>query len=211
MSESKKSFALSLVLVLLAAFAPAARAGGGGAQDTAAPAASTPKQVTLTFELQDLPGRDTAGSIWEISYQWRIADQRDFDRWSTNGEDSAKQAGVGILLSKQSFTRRNLSTPDGRRFDITIPVKDELLERLRNAGQKAQVVWLDATVRIHDAKLGADVIKKVHPVWGPRFQREGAYNVRMELTSDGKLRWFTTATPPWAEGQRQGMKKARTP
>lgn len=209
MSESKKFFALSLVLVLLAAFAPAA--GAGGAQDTPAPAVSTPKQMILTFELQDLPGRDTAGSIWEISYQWRIADQRDFDRWSTNGEDSARQADVGILLSKQSFTRRNLSAPDGRRFDIIIPVKDELLEHLRNAGQKAQVVWLDATVRIHDAKLGADVIKKVQPVWGPRFQREGAYNVRMELTSDGKLRWFTTATPLWAEGQRQGMKKARTP
>jgi hypothetical protein len=208
MNEMKKSFAILFALVLLPVFSSAAGAARAQGRTDAAPA---PKQVTLTFELQDLPGRDTAGSIWEVSYQWRIADQRDFDRWSAGGEDPAGQAGVGTLLSKQSFTRRNLSTPEGRRFDIAIPVAGELLERLRNAEQKAQVVWLDATVRIHDARLGTDVIKKVHPVWGPRFQREGAYNLRMELTAEGKLRWFTTAAPPWAEGQQQGIKKARTP
>ncbi len=206
MNAMKKSVASLFVLALLSVFSTAtARA------QNRTDASSTPKQMTLTFELQDLPGRDTAGSRWEVSYQWRIADQRDFDRWSINGEDPAQQAGVGILLSKQSFARRNLSAPDGRRFDIAIPLKGEALERVRNAGQKAQVVWLDATVRIHDAKLGTDVIKKVHPVWGPRFHREGVYNLRMELTAEGKLRWFTTATPPWAAGQQQGVKKARTP
>lgn len=206
MNAMKKSVASLFFLVLLSGFWPA----NMRAQNRTV-ATSTLKQMTLTLELQDLPGRDTAGSLWEVSYQWRIADQRDFDRWSINGEDPAQQAGIGILLSKQSFTRRNLSTPDGRRFDIAIPLKGEALERLRNAGQKAQVVWLDATVRIHDAKLGTDVIKKVHPVWGPRFHREGVYNLRMELTAEGKLRWFTTATPPWAGGQQQGIKKARTP
>jgi hypothetical protein len=169
------------------------------------------KQVTLFFELQDLPGRDAAGSTWEVSYQWRIADQRDFNQWSANGEDPAAQASLGVLLSKQSFTHRNLSNPENRRFDVSIPVNGELLERLSNAGQRSQIAWLDATVRIRDAKLGTDVIKKVTPVWGPHFYLDGTAGVRMELTPDGKLRWSTAAVPPWAGGQQQGVKKSRVP
>ena len=143
--------------------------------------------------------------------QWRIADQQEFDRWASASEDRSAQATVGTLLSKQSFTRRALSTPEGRRFNVSLPVRGELLERLRNAGHRPQVVWLDATVRIHDARLGTDIIKKVNPVWGPRFSREGTASVRMELTPEGKLRWFTTATPPWAAGQGGGERKVRVP
>jgi hypothetical protein len=63
----KASFALLRLLVLSAA---------ARAQDAASPA--PPKQLTLTLELQDLPGRDTPGSLWEVSYQWRIADLQEF-------------------------------------------------------------------------------------------------------------------------------------
>jgi hypothetical protein len=196
-----------LVLALLPALSHATR--GAAPQEANAPA--TPKQVTLTLELQDLPGRDAPGSVWEVSYQWRIADQQEFDRWSAAGEDPAAQAGVGTLLSKQSFARRNLSTPEGRRYNVSVPVRGELLERLRNAGRRPQVIWLDATVRVRDAKLGTDVIKRVNPAWGPRFASEGTASVRMELTAEGKLRWFTTAAPPWAGAQRRGERKTKVP
>ena len=206
MNAMKKSFASLFILILLWGFSSAtARA------QNKTDASSPPKQMTLTFELQDLPGRDTAGSLWEVSYQWRIADQRDFDRWSAGGEDAASQSGVGTLLSKQSFTRRNLASPESRRFQISVPVTGELLTRLREAGQRPQVVWVSATVRIRDARLGTDVIKRLTPVWGPRFYREGNASVRMELTPEGKLRWFTTVTPPWAEGHKQGGKTSRVP
>ena len=192
--------------ILLLTMTPALQAGNIQDSDNSL---STPRQVTLFFELQDFPGRDTAGSTWEVSYQWRIADQQDFNQWSANGENPSEQATLGILLSKQSFARRNLSNSANRRFNISIPVKGDLLERLRNAGQRRQIVWLDATVRIHDAKLGTDVVKKVTPVWGPRFYRDGISSVRIDITPDGKLRWFTTDVPPWAAGQQQGVKKNR--
>lgn len=202
----KNSFNVRLLLVLLLGLAPAFTRGVN-AQNPSSP----PERVTLTLELQDLPGRDTPGSIWEVSYQWRIADQQEFDRWASAGEDQSAQAGVGVLLSKQSFTRRGLTAPEGRRFNVSVPVRGELLERLRGAGRRPQVVWLDATVRIHDARLGTDVIKRVNPVWGPRFSREGTASVRMELTPEGKLRWFTTAAPPWAAGPGGGERKVKVP
>lgn len=204
----RNSFSRILGFILLLAITPPLQAGGR--QDTNN-SSSTPKQVTLLFELQDLPGRESTGSTWEVSYQWRIADQQDFNRWSANGENPSEQATLGILLSKQSFTRRNLSNSANRRFNISIPVKGDLLQRLRSVEQRRQIVWLDATVRVHDAKLGIDVVKKVTPVWGPRFYRDGISSVRIDLTPDGKLRWFTTDVPPWAAGPQQGVRKSRTP
>lgn len=191
------------VLVLVLAMSSALHAHG--VQD-AAISGSTPKLITLSFELQDLPGRDVAGSLWEVSYQWRMADQQDFNQWLANGENPAERVKLGMLLSRQSFTRRNLSHVEGRRFQISIPVRGELLARLRNAEQRRQVVLLDATVRIHDARLGVDVIRKVTPVWGPRFYLDGVARVRMDLTSDGKLRWFTSEVAPWTEEQQDGRR-----
>lgn len=202
---SSKLFVLALALALAGAV-PAR-----GAQDADN---STPvlKLATLLFELQDLPGRDAAGSLWEVSYQWRIADQQDFDQWLANGENPAEISRLGVLLSRQSFARRNLSSADARRFQISIPVKGDLLSRLRNTGQRRQVILLDATVRIHDARLGIDVVKKMTPVWGPRFYRDGIARVRMELTPEGAFRWFTADVGPWAGGgQGQGVKRTRIP
>jgi hypothetical protein len=201
----KKTLTTLFVFVLPLAFSFTARA-----QNTNA-AASTVKQLRLSLELQDLPGREAEGSFWEVSYQWRIADRRDFDRWSGDGEDPARQNTLGILLSKQTFTRRNLSDPENRRFRISIPVNGELSERLRNAGRRQQIVWLDATVRIHDSKLGTDVVRRVNPVWGPYFYLDGNASLRMELTADGKLRWYTGSAPPWTQGGDHGLSSSRAP
>ena len=200
-----KSYSMTLVLALLLTLSAASTAAGQASGN----APSIPSQLTLSLELQGLPGRDVAKSAWEVSYEWRIADERDFDRWAATGHMPEGQGTVGILLSKQSFARRNLSLSESRRFNTSIAVRGELRERLRNARQRPQIVWLQSTVRIIDAKLGADVIKKVNPVWGTKFFSEGVANVRMELTSDGKLRWFTTDTPPWDKNSPRQVQNAR--
>lgn len=203
----KKSYFRPFVFTLLLIITSASRAS---AQDLVK-SPSMPKQLTLNLELQDLPGRDMATSAWEVTYQWRIGNERDFERWTATGYMPEGQGTVGILLSKQSFTRRNLSLSESRRFHVSVPVRGELLERLRNVRQNPQVVWLQSTVRISDAKLGTNVIKKVNPVWGPTFFSEGVAHVRMELTSEGKLRWFTTATPPWDKNSRRDLENAKIP
>jgi hypothetical protein len=194
---------LLLTVILSAADAVAAQTIGG--------APPTAKRLTLTFELKDLPGREALGSYWEVSYEWRIADRREFDRWATAGEDPAEMRRLGLLLSKASFKRDHLSDSGRRNFSTTVPVRGELLERLRDAGRRQQIVWLDAFVRVHDAHLGTDVIKKVNPVWGPNFYLEGNAHLRMELTGEGRLVWHRTSTAPWADAERRGMKSARTP
>jgi hypothetical protein len=191
------SRSLTLALLLLTTLAPARAQKADGAPT------SPPRNLTLTFELQDLPGIKEAGSYWEVSYQWRIADRQEFNRWSDAGEDPATLDGVGMLLSSQSFKLSGLSESRNRRFEVSVPVKDELLERLSEADRRPQVSWLYANLLIHDAKLGTDVIRKVNPAWGPDFYREGVSRVRIELLPDGKLRWSTSAIPPWVTGQQR--------
>jgi hypothetical protein len=199
----KKILTTTFVFVLLLAVSPTA--GTKAAQDGSA-APSPPEQLTLTFELQDLPGRNATGSFWQVSYQWRIADKRDFDRWANEGENPIQQNSLGSLLSKRSFIRRNLSELEGRRFITTVPVKGELFERLRHGDQQPQIVWLDAFVRIHDAELDTTIVEKVNPAWGPHFYRVGTANVRMELTGDGKFQWYRGDTPPWVASQTPSPK-----
>lgn len=192
---------LAIAVLLLTTFAPAPRAAGAQKSDGAS--SSPPTNLTLIFELQDLPGIKEAESYWEVSYQWRIADQREFERWSEAGENPATLASVGTLLSRRSFKLGGLSEARNRRFEVSVPVKGKLLEQLSEAERRPQVVWLNATVRIHDAKLDRDVIRKLNPAWEPHSYREGVSRVRIELLPDGKLRWSTAATPPWATGQQR--------
>jgi hypothetical protein len=171
-------------------------------------ASSPPSELRLILELQDLPGLNAAGSYWEVSYHWRIANQKDFDRWSENGENM--KSPIGMMLSKDSFRRDNLSSSENRRFEISIPVKGELHRQLHNAGRQPQVLWLDATVRIHDATLGTDVIKKINPVWAPRrYYPDGQAHVRVELMNNGRVRWFTSPTPPWVKRDPQNVMNSR--
>lgn len=172
---------------------------------------ATAERLTLTLELKDLPGREVAGSYWEVSYQWRIADSREFFRWADAGEDLVAMNKVGQLLSKDFFKQENLSDPGRRNIKVMVPVQGELSERLRNAERRQQIVWLDAVVRVHDARLNTDVIKKVNPVWGPKFYLDGNAHLRMELTNEGQLVWYRTSSPPWADAEGQDLKSARVP
>src|SRR5919205_934471 len=148
--------ASAFVLVVVLALSSSAALRGASARQ----AAPTPKAATISIELDELPGRDSAGSYWEVTYQLRIADQDPFINWSEGGEDPEEQNKLGILVSKNSFTRRDLSRPENRRFSVSIPLAGELLARFRAAGQRKQYVWMDGMARIHDAKLGRDFVMK---------------------------------------------------
>lgn len=202
----KKTLTAPLVAVLLLTLSAAAHGQSDVAKLRSAP---TPvRHLTLTFELENLPGRDESGSLWQVSYQWKIADRREFDDWALGG-GQGRQKSPGMLLSKDSFTRRNLSDSAQRRFSTSVPVVGELRERIRNAGQRQQIVWLEATVRIRDGKLGEDFVKNVNPAWGPYFYLEGDASLRMELTPTGFIRWQTNEAPPPNEGKADGVKRIR--
>jgi hypothetical protein len=194
---------MRLTLVLLLTLSLTATTMAAGYRQDAGDEPSPLKHLTLTFELQDLPGLKAAGSFWEVSYQWRIADKKEFDRWSREGENLARQNSVGVVLSKKSFVHYNLSDQANRRFSLSVKVDGELRKRLQNAGRQPVIVWLDANVRIHDGELGTDIITRVNPAWGPNFYRTGSANVRMNLTKSGTLRWTTKDVPPWTSGTQE--------
>jgi hypothetical protein len=192
----KKTPTLITVLVLLAVSAAGRTATAQATRDAAPPV----ERLTLNIELADLPWHAAANSFWEISYRWQIADARDFDWWLNDGGNMAKLNNVGVPINEQSFRRDDLSALSSRGFNVSVPLMGDLRDRIRNAGQRQQIVWLDAVVRIHDSGLGTDIVKRVTPVWGPYFYRDGNANLRMEVTSDGHLQWYTGVTPPWASG-----------
>jgi hypothetical protein len=172
----------AFVLVVVLALSSASPRGARARQ-----AAPAPKEAAISIELDELPGRDSAGSYWEVSYQLRIADQDPFISWSEGGEDPDEQNKLGILISKNSFTRRDLSRPENRRFSVSVPLTGELRARFRDAGRRKQYVWMDGVARIHDAKLGRDFVMKLGPAWGPRRLVTGVYNVHLELSEAGEL------------------------
>jgi hypothetical protein len=172
--------ALFFAIVLLASSSPLRAA-------RARQAVPTPKAVTVTIELDELPGRESPGSYWEVSYQLRIADEDAFDRWANGGENPQEQEKLGVVVSKNSFTRRDLSRPENLRYSVSVPLTGELLARFRNNAQRKQQVWMDGTARIHDAKLGRDFFIKLGPTWGPRRFVTGTYNVHLALSDAGEL------------------------
>lgn len=173
---------LTAILILLTALPHRA-----GAQQSGG--AALPREAVISIELDDLPGRDSEGSYWEVSYQLRIVDQDSFIKWSQSGEDPKVQSTLGMLISKNSFMRRNLSRPENLRFRLAVPLTGALLARFRNADQHKQYVWMDGTVRIHDATLGRDFVTKLGPVWGPKRFTTGLYNVHVEVSPNGELGW----------------------
>lgn len=173
---------LTAILILLSALPLGARAQQSGG-------VAIPKEAVISIELDDLPGRNSEGSYWEVSYELRIVDQNSFIKWSEGGEDPKAQSNLGVVISKNSFARRNLSRPENLRFRVAVPLTGALLERFRHAGQNKQYVWMDGTVRIHDATLGRDFVTKLGPVWGPKRFITGLYNVHVELSPQGELGW----------------------
>jgi hypothetical protein len=176
-----RASALLFALVLVGS---SASLRGAHARQAAPP---TPKAVDISIELDELPGRNSPGSYWEVSYQLRIADEDAFIRWSDGGENPDEQEKLGIVISKKSFTRRDLARLENLRFSASVPLTGELLERFRNAGRRQQHVWMDGSARIHDAKLGRDFFIKLGPAWGPRRFVTGTYNVQLALSETGEL------------------------
>ncbi|HEY9405358.1 MAG TPA: hypothetical protein VIQ24_22095 [Pyrinomonadaceae bacterium] len=164
----------------------------------------------MIFELQDLPGRDDPRSLWELTYQWRIADGRAFSEWVSTGMDSTKESQVGILISKQSFTRRDLSKAENRQFKITVPVAGELFERLSESTQRNQAIWVDATVHIYDAKLNRQIIERVNPAWRWPGFKDGSARVVMQITPLGSWSW-TSARPSANKNQPTETKTVTLP
>lgn len=204
---------LAVALLLTALPARGSRSYGQGRQSPGAGAQASkphpvPQRLTLLFELLNLPPGFTGESKWELSYEWRIANASDLEKFPQGKINPQNKESLTALLSKSSVTLSDLTTPASRRYSVSIPVEGNLRRRLSNSKEQPQVVLLEVAVRVHDPKLGINVIRTLNPVWPAASHRTGEMKVRMEVTPDGDFRWFTGEKPPW-DKQRQLRERTR--
>ena len=143
-----------------------------------------PKELKLQLELNELPGGATEDSFWEVSYEWQITNRSDYDEAVEVGRKPP-----GLLLKKKSFHLDDLSKKDQRQVQITVPVKGKLLDRILGYKKKPQVLWLTATVRIHDPRLRSDPSRQLHTAWRLSAYPEGVTVVRVNVSFMGDIDW----------------------
>jgi len=185
-----------LPLILIAVLAPflstsdCMNDGASGAeriQQKPTPQTSLPASIKLTIEVEEMPGFDKAGSFWEAGYEIRLVDWRTIVERTKSGADLAD---AGIPLIQSSFSHKLLAGKENRRLLVTLPVKDDLFQRLQNQKDNPQSFSLRSSVRLYDAQLDRNYTFKVDRVWQIKLFPEGDAHISIKIKPDGAFSVF---------------------
>lgn len=143
--------------------------------------AKVPDEITLTIEIIEASGIDNPRSFWEGVYEIRIAD------WSEVVEKTKAGSSLdaGQLLVRSSFSHRAFNPKDNRELRVTIPVKDDLLVRLREETKRAQAFLLRSKIRAYDAQVDRNYAFELNRVWQFRLFPDGKARITLALKPDG--------------------------
>lgn len=141
-----------------------------------------PPKVSFTLVLEELPGFDVPESFWEVSYDWRIADSKEYNEKSQLQNDVVT---IGDVLAKSSATLRNLKQPNNRILHVEVPVEGNLAQRLRSESQNPQVFLLRANLRIYDAKIKKTIIHFVARASDFKFFPDGKALISIKVRENG--------------------------
>jgi hypothetical protein len=152
------------------------------------PTITVPDELKLILALKDFPGRSTKGSFWEISYKWYMNDKKKYDKALMRGEKPN-----GLLLREGSFQSLDYSKRRNRKVWIAVPVPlgSELLKQILRNGEEIQTEWVTISLRVHDAKLNADLTKELDPAWRLSVYPKGITVVTINVTPQGRVNWST--------------------
>jgi hypothetical protein len=157
--------------------------GKPGTAGKTQPARSTvPANIKLVIEVEEMPGRDNAGSFWEAGYEIRLVDWRTVVERTKSGVE-LDDAGISLIHS--SFEHKSLSEKDSRRLVVILPVKGKLLERLREQAHNPQAFSLRSSVRLYDAQLDRHYTFKVDRVWQFELFPNGEAAISINIKPDG--------------------------
>ena len=177
---------------------------------------NTLENATIKITFLNLPGVNLEKSKWEMSYELRIATEKQLLDAMTNGriEDLNAIPKLGDFVNKGSFTKNDLSKDVNREVVLTIPLDKMIQERLagdlvnqsefeklvaqnKNTREssaerqmKAQKFVLYANILVYDAKLKKNIIVPFN--WLFPFTRfshlPGAnFETIFEIKEDGSL------------------------
>jgi hypothetical protein len=141
-----------------------------------------PQKVSFTLTLENLPGFNEPGSFWEVSYDWLIADKKEYYE-KTRLQDEPVM--IGDVLAKSNITLRNLDQQSNRLFHVQVPVEGSLAQRLRSESENPQVFLLRANLRIYDAKIKKTIIHLIARAWELKFFPNGNASISIKVRENG--------------------------
>lgn len=163
-----------------------------------------PKTAIVKISLLDLPGANEEKSKWEVSYELRVITEKEMREALVAGKlkymDGEEK--LGVLIGKGSFTKNALSKTENREATLTLPLNEEIQNRLNNqlknranvslsslnekrvgttkdTETEAQIFLFYASALVYDAKLKKNVIIPLN--WILPFFRHPNANFEMTL------------------------------
>lgn len=165
---------------------------------------TAPKAATIKITLLDLPGGNLEKSKWEVAYELRIFNEKEFYEAVKSGKlkQMDTEEKLGVLIGKGNFTKNALSKNENREVVLTVPLDEEIQAKLKNQPQnrinlskvtvtdeiikkskedetKAQVFLMYANALVYDAKLKKTTIIPLS--WILPFRRHPDANFEMTL------------------------------
>jgi len=174
-----------------------------------------PKEATVVVDLRRAPGINDDESNWELSYEFRIANDTDiWEAWKESKIRGGSDQRLGALI-KEDVVKRNLRTVANRRVVIAIPLGREIQERLRNQPRvlvkvhpgrmtpedikllkeqelRSQSFFLYAVINVHDAKLKKTVIIPATFSWPFLNYPQARFQIMVDINNDGSYSVNTT-------------------
>ncbi len=170
--------------------------------------------ATIKITLLDLPGINDEKSKWEVSYELRIANQKELDDATVNNRlflDSNHK--LGEFIAKSSFIKSGLSKKENREVILTVPLDEKIQKKLadeleslnkpniaalnKNTPEslserrmKTQVFVMYANALIYDAKLKKNIIVPFDWVLPfTRFTRlpDASFEMTLQIKENGEF------------------------
>lgn len=142
------------------------------------------QKVCFTLILENLPGFDKPGSFWEVSYDWLVADKKEYYEKAALQDEPVS---IGDVLAKSNITLNNLNQRSNRLLYVQVPVKGSLAQRLRSESENPQVFLLRANLRIYDAKIKKTIIHLIARAWELKFFPDGNASISIKVQENGSF------------------------
>ena len=195
---------ITILAVLVLAALPFGRAQ---AERTLPP--SLPMSAQVEIVLVKAPGLDDEASNWEVSYEFRLANE--ITLWQKRNDLKAgSQQRVGELI-KEGGAKGLLRSPANRRFVFTIPFSSEVQAKLRNQPRErvkmtgaemspdqvkqlkdqehnSQVFLFYPIINIYDGRLKKSFLISTSRIWDYESYPEARFKIKIEINGEGNYK-----------------------
>jgi hypothetical protein len=167
-----------------------------------------PRSATVEVLLLKAPGLYTSGSKWEITYEFRIANQTaEWEAWKRRKLNGGSEDRIGDIL-KEGAEKKLLRSAENQKVVFHIPFAPAIVGRLSNDPKgsvritpgkltskeielsrqqesKSQVFFFYSIINVYDAVLKKNFIIPVSRVWPYQSYPQAKFQIKVEIYDDG--------------------------